>query len=287
MEGDADHRLQDLAPRGCELNYYRRYVGDYLRDTSRLSMLEHGAYNVLLDHYYAEEEPLPLDLNEIYRIARAILPEERRAVDKVLFKYFDKAEDGYHNARADEEIAKGTSAIEQMSDAGRRGAEKRWGKPKVADAGGDAGEHAGGDRVGHRVADAGGDAGGDRGDDATTNHQPPSSTHQPPSPNQNLFAPSASHSTPPKRVNGASREQDHGESVERIPLNDGTEFEVRKSFVDELDRLFPAVDPVQTLREIRAWNLAKAARRKTKRGIKSHIVTWFAKEQDKHSARSA
>lgn len=91
------------------------------------------------------------------------------------------------------------------------------------------------------------------------------------------LAPSAARSTP----------EDTGEVVERIPLCDGTEFEVRKSFVDELDRLFPAVDPVQTLREIRAWNLAKPARRKTRKGVKAHITTWFGKEQDKHSARAA
>lgn len=90
-------------------------------------------------------------------------------------------------------------------------------------------------------------------------------------------APSAPRSTP----------AEEGEVIERIPLNDGTEFEVRKAFVDELDRLFPAVDPMQTLREIRAWNLAKPARRKTRNGVKSHITTWFGKEQDKHSARAA
>lgn len=89
-------------------------------------------------------------------------------------------------------------------------------------------------------------------------------------------APSAPRSTP----------QDVGEVVERIPLCDGSEFEVRKSFVDELDRLFPAVDPSQTLREIRAWNLAKPKRRKTRNGVKAHITSWFGREQDKHSARA-
>lgn len=44
------------------MNYYRRYSGDYLRDTSKLSVLEHGAYSLLLDYYYSEETPLPLDL---------------------------------------------------------------------------------------------------------------------------------------------------------------------------------------------------------------------------------
>ena len=107
------------------MNYYRRYVGDYLRDTSRLSILEHGAYNLLLDYYYAEEKPIPSDLDEVYRMVRALLPEERRAVDKVLFKYFKKTEDGYRNARADEEIAVAATIIETAKENGKLG-----GRPK-------------------------------------------------------------------------------------------------------------------------------------------------------------
>jgi uncharacterized protein YdaU (DUF1376 family) len=113
------------------VNYYRRYVGDYLRDTARLSMLEHGAYNLLLDYYYAERQPLSLELEEIYRATRALRPEERRAVDKVLLRYFDKRKDGYHNLRADQELEKFSHAIEKMSEAGLRGAKARWGKDRA------------------------------------------------------------------------------------------------------------------------------------------------------------
>ena len=70
------------------MNYYRRYIGDYGRDTTLLSLAEHGAYALLLDHYYASEEPLPADREDVYRVARAVKPEERKAVDHVLEKYF-------------------------------------------------------------------------------------------------------------------------------------------------------------------------------------------------------
>ncbi len=105
--------------------YYRRYVGSYLKNTSRLSLVEHGAYTALLDHYYAEERPLPLDLDKIYRMARAMMPEERRAVDVVLLTYFNKREDGYHNARADEELAVATKIIDTARENGKLG-----GRPK-------------------------------------------------------------------------------------------------------------------------------------------------------------
>ena len=97
------------------------------------------------------------------------------------------------------------------------------------------------------------------------------------------LAPSASHSTPAGHLNGRGLQE---ETVERIPLCDKTEFEVRQSFVEELDRLYPAVDPVQTLREIRGWCIGNPTRTKTKRGVKAFITSWFAREQDKQSRSS-
>lgn len=99
--------------------YYRRYIGSYLKRTTRLSLLEHGAYTALLDHYYAEEKPIPIDLDDVYRMARAMMPEERRAVDKILTTYFSKQADGYHNERADHEIKASKQARENGGKGGR------------------------------------------------------------------------------------------------------------------------------------------------------------------------
>lgn len=103
------------------MNYYRRYSGDYLKKTARLSILEHGAYSLLLDYYYTDEEPLPADHEEIYRIVRALSPPERKAIDKVLGLYFALRADGYHNERADEEIAIAQPAIEAARINGKLG----------------------------------------------------------------------------------------------------------------------------------------------------------------------
>ena len=73
-----------------------------------------------------------------------------------------------------------------------------------------------------------------------------------------------------------------GGTVESIPLKDGTEYEVRESFVAELDRLYPNVEPKQTLREIRGWCIGNPAKLKTRRGIRRCIVAWFNREQAKH-----
>lgn len=84
--------------------YYRRYIQDYIAATHRLTILEHGAYNLLLDYYYADEKPLPADKDELYLLVRAMTAQDRKAVDKVLERYFTLREDGYHNDRADHEI---------------------------------------------------------------------------------------------------------------------------------------------------------------------------------------
>jgi len=86
------------------MNYYERHIGDYIRDTVSLTMLEDGAYNRLLDQYYQTERPLPADKKEIYRLARANSAPERKAVDYVLQRYFEATSEGYRQKRCDEVI---------------------------------------------------------------------------------------------------------------------------------------------------------------------------------------
>ena len=41
------------------MDWYERRPTDYKEDTWHLTLAEHGAYNLLLDHYYSTERPLP------------------------------------------------------------------------------------------------------------------------------------------------------------------------------------------------------------------------------------
>lgn len=85
------------------MNYYERHLGDYARDTAHLSLLEHGVYTLLLDRYYATEQPIPAD--QAHRVARARSRDEKAAVDAVLAEFFTLEADGWHNKRADGVIA--------------------------------------------------------------------------------------------------------------------------------------------------------------------------------------
>lgn len=103
--------------------YYRRYIGAYVKRTTRLSMRDHGAYCLMLDFYYAEEQPLPIEVEEVYDICKVRTPDDRKSVDKVLRLFFKRESDGYHNERADEEIA----ASQQARMNGKKGGRKRTG----------------------------------------------------------------------------------------------------------------------------------------------------------------
>ena len=105
------------------MNYYERHLGDYAKDTTHLSMLEHGAYTLLMDRYYGTERPIPED--QVYRVTRAHTKEERKAVDAVLGEFFTLVQSDWNQGRINAEIAKMQSKVKAAQENGRRG-----GRPK-------------------------------------------------------------------------------------------------------------------------------------------------------------
>jgi hypothetical protein len=70
-------------------------------------------------------------------------------------------------------------------------------------------------------------------------------------------------------------------AVISLPLNDGTEFGVTDSMVNEFTNLYPAVDVMQELRNMRGWLINNPKNRKTFGGIRRFINSWLSREQDK------
>jgi uncharacterized protein YdaU (DUF1376 family) len=68
--------------------------------------MEHGAYALLLDHYYATGKPLDANASVLHRICRAFASDEQAAVDGVIRQFFVLEADGYHNKKADEQLGK-------------------------------------------------------------------------------------------------------------------------------------------------------------------------------------
>lgn len=70
------------------MNFYKRFIGDYQRDTGHLTMIEHGAFSLLLDTFYATGRPLPVEKRALFRLIRAEDEAERAAVDSVLLQFW-------------------------------------------------------------------------------------------------------------------------------------------------------------------------------------------------------
>lgn len=103
------------------MNFWKRHIGDFAKDTMHLSQAQVGAYDLMLDWYYANERPLPADVDDVYRIARAATKAERRNVEKVLREFFELGPDGYRQSRTDREIADKRAANETQAANGRKG----------------------------------------------------------------------------------------------------------------------------------------------------------------------
>ena len=103
--------------------HYPFHVSDYVADTAHLTLEEDIAYRRLLDLYYTNESPIPNDPPGVARRIR--LPKHVEVVASVLQEFFTLSEDEcWHKARCDAEIGK----FRWFAEAGKRGAEKRWGK---------------------------------------------------------------------------------------------------------------------------------------------------------------
>ena len=107
--------------------FFPLYSGDYMRKTQALTMLEHGAYMVLLMNYYSRGN-LPSNKKKLYRVCRAIDVEEQQVIDRIVDEYFTINGDGLLiNKRAEEELEKQREISETNKIRSAKGHKARWG----------------------------------------------------------------------------------------------------------------------------------------------------------------
>lgn len=102
------------------MNYVQFHLGDWESSTRLLSPLEKGIYIDLLMLYYSTEKPIVRSYFE--RITKAYTNEERKAFDFVISEFFEEREDGFHQHRCDEEIAK----AQEKSKKAQKSVQARW-----------------------------------------------------------------------------------------------------------------------------------------------------------------
>jgi uncharacterized protein YdaU (DUF1376 family) len=99
--------------------YYQHHIGDYRKDTSHLSLIEHGIYRQLLDLYYITEKPL--DKKSI-RLIGAKTDQEINMAELILNEFFEKKGTKYFHKRCDDEILNYKSKSLKASESSN----KRW-----------------------------------------------------------------------------------------------------------------------------------------------------------------
>lgn len=101
------------------MNYYQHHIGDFIRDTARLTDSQSMAYLRLLWMYYETEQPLDNDSNAIaFKIGA-----NASDIDQILKHFFFLHDDGkWHQARCDKEIL----AFRSKSTKAKNSANARW-----------------------------------------------------------------------------------------------------------------------------------------------------------------
>jgi len=247
------------------VNYYRHHLGDYTKDTAGLSLLEHGAYRLLLDAVYSVEKPI-VNLQSAYRICGASSRKERDAVRSVLLTYFVETSEGFTNKRAESEILIYKARSSKNSEAGRAGAAKKWDGERHSE------RHS--ERHQNEMANAMQNAikSGWRNDGETNN----------PVTNTNTEA-SASCSEPPKSAASEPQEMIPAEPplmvfpcVGRGPL----EWPLTSAKLSEYLESYPGVDALLECRRALQWCRDNPTRRKTYAGMGKFLNGWLSKAQN-------
>jgi len=85
------------------MHYYKRHIGDYAKKCGRLTMLQHGAYTLLMDSIYDKEKFPTID--QAIEWSWASTEAEVEAVKFVLSRFFKLTESGeYVQQRISEEL---------------------------------------------------------------------------------------------------------------------------------------------------------------------------------------
>lgn len=105
------------------MHYYKKNIGDYHKKAGRLTMLEHGAYTLLMDACY-DREQFPT-MEEALDWAWARSEAEEAAVKFVLSKFFTLVDDRYIQNRVKEEVEAYKKMAEQNARIAKDREEKR------------------------------------------------------------------------------------------------------------------------------------------------------------------
>ena len=105
------------------------YWRDHIGDTGHLTLAQHGAYLLLMAHYYMTGKPIPANAEQVHRICRCTNDADRHATERVLSEFFTLDGEAYRHSRIEAELQKAADI-----SAKRRAAAEAKHKKKAANA---------------------------------------------------------------------------------------------------------------------------------------------------------
>ena len=104
------------------------YWGDYAKDTGNLNNAGHGAYLMLIKHYWCSGKPLPNDDASLWRIACCDSVGAWKKLRPAIAPFFQDDGGQWRHGRIDRELEKAAERYERRLKAGQKGNNARWGK---------------------------------------------------------------------------------------------------------------------------------------------------------------
>jgi uncharacterized protein YdaU (DUF1376 family) len=239
------------------MNFYQHHIGDFLRDTARLSDGQCMAYLRLLWKYYEDEHPLVDDPEGLaFKIGA-----DEQSVRQILRHFFFLKDGHWHQARADREIV----AFLAKSNRAKQSVAARWSNAEKI--------RSNNDRNTTVIRPYNERIEKEQKTDTIepffdTTHNPLPSIKDNPNALTPDGAPSGERSDP----------------VIRLPTNrfntSGEEFLVTPEMLPDWEAAYPAVDIRLALAQARAWLNDNPTKRKTKTGMRKFLGGWFERRQN-------
>ena len=112
-----------------KLHYMPWYPADYKADTAHLSLEEHGAYRLLLDHLWLSGGAIKFDDKRISR-RLGVTPARFRKIWAEIGEFFRLEGGEISHKRVTTELQKAQEMVEKRTEIARQAAKKRWKKSK-------------------------------------------------------------------------------------------------------------------------------------------------------------
>ncbi|WVH05535.1 hypothetical protein KKJFFJLC_00042 [Vibrio phage vB_VpaS_PGB] len=105
------------------MHYYKFNIADWAKDTSHLTLEEEAIYFRLINYYYDNEKPIPLETQSVFRRLRLVPHSETASF--VLKEFFQETDDGWIHSRCEKLIDEYQQRAERNRKNGSKGGRKK------------------------------------------------------------------------------------------------------------------------------------------------------------------